>query len=68
MIYYHSDMIPEILELPVSDKERIIQALHWAIAEKQEQAVIKLHHFRNTEEELNVPHFEYSDLYNSFNK
>tara|TARA_B100000809_G_scaffold101311_1_gene99868 strand:+ start:1251 stop:1433 length:183 start_codon:yes stop_codon:yes gene_type:complete len=60
-------MIPELVDLPVSDKERIKQALHWAIAEKQKEAVIKLHHFRKEIEELNVPHYEYSDLYNAFN-
>ena len=67
MIYYHSDMIPELVDLPVSDKERIKQGLHWAIAEKQKEAIIKLHHFRRGIEELNVPHYEYSDLYNAFN-
>jgi len=60
-------MIPEIVQLPVADIERVRQALHWAIAEKQQEVVIKLHHFRNGVEELNVPHYEYSDLYNSFN-
>ncbi len=68
MIYYHTDMIPEILDLPLADKERIIQGLHWAIAEKQKETVIKLHYFRGKEEELNVPHYEYSDLYNCFSK
>ena len=68
MIYYHSDLIPEIVDLPVSDKERIKQGLHWAIAEKQKEAIIKLHHFRNGEVELNVPHYEYSDLYNVFDR
>tara|TARA_B100000809_G_scaffold228014_1_gene240744 strand:- start:82 stop:264 length:183 start_codon:yes stop_codon:yes gene_type:complete len=60
-------MIPELVDLPVSDKERIKQGLHWAIAEKQKEAIIKLHHFRKGIEELNVPHYEYSDLYNAFN-
>lgn len=68
MVYYSPDMIPEILELPLSDRERIIQGLHWAIAEKQKEAIIKVQYYRDHEEEINIPHYEFSDLYNAFSK
>ena len=67
MIYYHSDLIPELKELPFNDIEKIIQALHWAISERQKEMVVSLPNFRRGEE-LNVPHYEFSDLYNSFSK
>lgn len=65
MAHYHSGMIPEILELPLTDREKIIQHLHTAIADEESEISIPLQDFRNGES-LTVAHFDYSELYNSF--
>ena len=67
MVNYYSDMIPELQKLPLNDIEKIIQALHWAIADKEKEMVVLLPNFRGGEE-LKVPHYEFSDLYNCFSK
>ena len=60
-------MLPEIVDLPLPDRERIVSALHWAIAENEPFTIIDLREFRDGES-LKVMSFEYSELYNSFNK
>ena len=67
IIYFNSNLIPEILDLPFSEKERVIQALHWAIAEKLESTTIKLAELREGSV-LHISSYDYSELYNSFKR
>ena len=60
-------MLTELKELPHSDREKIIQSLHWAIAEAESKTTIQLQHFREGEE-LRISSFEYSELYNAISK
>ena len=63
MVFYNSNILKELQELSLSDKERIMQGLHWAIAEKLKKTLIRLHEFRSGEE-LCISDYEYSELYN----
>lgn len=58
-------MIEELKQLPASDRETIIQSLHWAIAEKLEKTIIPLNYFREGEH-VQIGKFDYSELYNAF--
>ena len=66
-LYYNSNLIPEILDLPFSQKERILQALHWAIAEDLEKTTIPLSELRNGVA-LVISSYDFSELYNSFKR
>lgn len=63
MVYFNSNLISELRALSINDRERIVAALHWAIAENLPKAVIKLQDFRDGEE-LHVSAYDYSELYN----
>ena len=67
ILYFNSNLIPEILDLPFVEKERVIQALHWAIAEKLETTSIKLVELRDGVE-LHISSYDYSELYNAFKR
>ena len=67
LLYFNSNLITEILNLPFSQKERIIQGLHWAIAEKLDETSIKLPEFRDGIE-LKISSCDYSELYNAFKR
>lgn len=60
-------MLEELKELPASDRETILQTLHWAIAENLEKTVIPLNYFREGEH-LQIRSYEYSELYNVFKR
>lgn len=67
MQYFTSNMLEELKELPASDRETILQTLHWAIAENLEKTVIPLNYFREGEH-LQIRSYEYSELYNVFKR
>ena len=62
MVFYNSSLIAELRALPPHDREKIIQELHWAIAENMDKTIIKLQEFRGGEE-LRISNYEYSELY-----
>lgn len=66
-LYYNSNLIDEILELPFSDKEKIIQTLHWAIADNLEKTIIPISELRDGVE-LHISACDYSELYNCFKR
>lgn len=65
MPYFSYNMIEELQDLPPNDKERIMQALHWAISENLPETTIELRHFRDGEH-LQVANHDFSDLYRIF--
>ena len=67
MVYFNSELLTEIKALPINDLERIMKALHWAIAEKLPKATITLSDFRDGED-LCVSNYDYSELYNGIGK
>lgn len=67
MQYFSTNMIPELKELPASDRETIIQSLHWAIAEGIDKTIIPLNYFREGEH-LQIRSYEYIELYNAFKR
>lgn len=67
ILYFNSNLIPEILDLTVSEKEKIIRSLHWAIAEQLEKTAIELTELRDGSE-LHISSYDYSELYNAFKR
>ena len=67
MQFFNSNMITELKELPASDRETIMQSLHWAIAEQLEKTIIPLNYFRDGED-LQIRNYEYSELYDAFKR
>ncbi len=67
VLYFNSNLIPEILDLPFSQKEKVIQGLHWAIAERLDDTSIKLAELRDGVE-LKISSYDYSELYNAFKR
>ena len=67
VLYFNSNLIPEILDLPFSQKERVLQGLHWAIAEKMDNTSIELTELRDGVE-LHISSYDYSELYNAFKR
>lgn len=67
MQYFSSNMISELIELPASDREMIVQTLHWAIAEGLEKTIIPLNYFREGEH-LQIRNYEFSELYDAFKR
>ena len=66
-LYFSSSLIPEILELPINNKEKIISTLHWAIAENLNSTIVKLDDLRGGVE-LKISSYDYSELYNCFKR
>lgn len=64
MIFYNHSLISELQKLPPHDREKIVQELHWAIAENLSKTTIRLQEFRDGEE-LRISSYEYSELYNA---
>ncbi len=67
MQYFSSNMLPELRNLPASDRETIMQTLHWAIAEDVDKIVIPLNYFRDGEH-LQIRSYEFSELYDAFKR
>lgn len=67
MQFFNSNMIPELKALPASDRETIMQTIHWAIAEGLDKTVIPLNYFREGEH-LQIRKYEYSELYDAFKR
>jgi hypothetical protein len=62
MVFFTSYIINELDELPLVDKQKIIQSLHWAISEDDDKVEIALNYFRDGES-LMVYKVDYRDLY-----
>jgi hypothetical protein len=55
-------MLSEIEEFTVNDKERLVAAIHWAIAEKEKFITITLDSYR-TGTELIIGDYDYKEIY-----
>lgn len=67
MQYFNTNMLSELKALPASDRETIIQSLHWAIAEGLEKTEIPLNYFRDGEH-LQIRSYDYTELYDAFKR
>lgn len=65
MIIFNTNFLPELRELPSSDREMIVQKLHWAMAEDMGKMEIPLNYFREGEPLL-IYKADYRDLYDMF--
>ena len=64
---FEIEMIPDLKELPSSDRETIIQKLNIAIADNEPKMLIRLNYCKNGIDML-VYKSDYMDLYNAFKR
>ena len=64
---FEIEMIPDLKELPSSDRETIIQKLNIAIADDEPKMLIHLNYYKSGIDIL-VYKSEYMDLYNAFKR
>lgn len=67
MPYLNDSMLPEIDDLTVNDKERLISAIHWAIAEEEKTLSISLDSFRSGTELL-IGNYDFREVYDRISK
>lgn len=62
MVYYNASMLPELRNLPLFEREKLMQDLHWAISEHHQKMITTLENFRDGEE-LHISGYDLSEVY-----